>query len=157
MNDLTSEKIRHYVLANLLCFFGVNLVIEDWFKQTHCVSYFTKIRLGFLIIISVGKSYTMCWIIYCVSFGYFWSLKSGLSRYTVLAIPRILIQFCYTISPVNKSYTMCQIIYCVNLCYIWSLKSEWSRHTVLAIPKILIQFCCIIWPVKKAYTIYELI
>ena len=30
------------MLDNLLCWLGVNLSIEKWFKQTLCVSYFTK-------------------------------------------------------------------------------------------------------------------
>ena len=34
------------MLGNLLCLLEVHLVIEQWFKQTLCVSYFTKIHSG---------------------------------------------------------------------------------------------------------------
>ena len=39
---LTSEDIRHYVLANLLCQSWLLLAIENWSKQTNCVSYSTN-------------------------------------------------------------------------------------------------------------------
>ena len=42
--NFTSEKIRHSVLANLLCWLGLHLEIEQWFKKTHCVIYFTNIH-----------------------------------------------------------------------------------------------------------------
>ena len=35
----TSENIRNYVLAKLLSSIWVLLIIEKWFKQTHCVKY----------------------------------------------------------------------------------------------------------------------
>ena len=40
------NKSRHYVLADLLTWFGINLVMEKWFNQTLCVSYFTELILG---------------------------------------------------------------------------------------------------------------
>ena len=36
-------NIRHYMLADLLCYFVVHLVIDKWFKQKHCVWYSTNI------------------------------------------------------------------------------------------------------------------
>ena len=41
--------------------FGVHLVIEDLFKQTHCVRYFTNIDLVCFVILPVNKVDTMCW------------------------------------------------------------------------------------------------
>ena len=46
-NDLTSEESRHSVLANLLCWLGVNLVIGQWFNHTLSVIYFTNMHSGF--------------------------------------------------------------------------------------------------------------
>ena len=43
-HKFNSEKIRHYVLANVLCWFGVHLVIEKRFRQKHCVNYLSKIK-----------------------------------------------------------------------------------------------------------------
>ena len=41
------------------------MVTEQWFNQTLWVRYFTKIFLCISIVLSVNKSDTMCWIIYC--------------------------------------------------------------------------------------------
>ena len=60
LHDFTSEKSRHYVLANLLCWFDVHLVIEQWFNQTYSVSYFTKIHLVCFVIWPLYKSDNMC-------------------------------------------------------------------------------------------------
>ena len=38
---LTSDKIRHFVLAILISVFLVRSLIEHWLKQTLCLSYFT--------------------------------------------------------------------------------------------------------------------
>ena len=84
--DLTSEESRHSVLAHLLCWFGVLLVIAKWFNHTHCVRYFTQIHLGCFTIRPAKKSYLMCYVIHCVNLGYIWSVKSALSRHTVLDI-----------------------------------------------------------------------
>ena len=35
------------ILDDFLSPFGVHFVIEQWFKQTHCFSYFTNIHSGF--------------------------------------------------------------------------------------------------------------
>ena len=43
-HDFTGEWIRHYVLDNLLSWFGVHLVIEQWFKQTLYVRYFDNMN-----------------------------------------------------------------------------------------------------------------
>ena len=82
----------------------------------------------------------MCQIIYCVKVGYFWCLKSGLSRHNVLAIPQILIKFCCTIRSVKKLDTMCELIYCVKFGFLWSFLSGLKIHILLAITGILIQF-----------------
>ena len=60
LNDLTSEKIRHYVLGTILCLSGVYLVIEEWLNQTYCVRCVTKIHLGCFKISPVENSDTMC-------------------------------------------------------------------------------------------------
>ena len=104
---LNSEKTRHYVLANLMWSIWVHLVIKKWFNQTLCVTYYTHIDSVLFHYFTIEKSVTMCQIIYCVKFGYIWSLKSGLITNTVIAIPRRLIQFCCTISPVKKPDTTC--------------------------------------------------
>ena len=61
LHDLTREKSRHYVSANQICWFGVHLLIEKLFNQTHCVRYFTNIHLGCFTIKPVEKPDTMCW------------------------------------------------------------------------------------------------
>ena len=40
------NKIRHNVLANSLNWPGVNFVLDQWFKQTLCVSYFPMLISG---------------------------------------------------------------------------------------------------------------
>ena len=54
------RKIRHYVLSNLLCWFGIHLVIEKGFKQTHCARYLNNINLGYFTIIPVEKEDNSC-------------------------------------------------------------------------------------------------
>ena len=78
------------------------------------------------------------------------AIKSGLSRHTVLSIPRRLIQLCFVILPVKISYTICYLIYCVKAGYFWPLKIVLSRHNLLAITQILIQF--FLKPVKRVDT-----
>ena len=53
-------KTRHYVLANLLCWFYLNLVPKKWSNQTQCVICFTNIHSVFCIIWPVKKADTMC-------------------------------------------------------------------------------------------------
>ena len=48
-------KIRHYVFADLICWFGVHLLLEKWFKKTHFVSYFNKILLGLFHHLTSGQ------------------------------------------------------------------------------------------------------
>ena len=76
---------------------------------------------------------TMCYLRYCVDFGYIISLKIKLSRQTVLAdSPRFILFYLHDLIS-EKVDTMCWIVYFVDLVYIWSLKVSLSRHTVLAI------------------------
>ena len=107
LNDLTSEKSRHYVLSTLLCWFGAHLVVEKWLKQTPCVIYFTNIDWGCFTIIPVGKLDTMWWLIYCVDLDYIWSLKFDLSRHSMSAISLRFFWVCFTIWQVKKAETMC--------------------------------------------------
>ena len=41
----TSEDSRHYVLANLLCKSWLLMAIDQWFKHTHSVIYYTNINI----------------------------------------------------------------------------------------------------------------
>ena len=94
---------RHYVLDNLLCWYRKHLVTEEWLKQTHCVSYFTKIHFGCFIIWPVHKVDTMCYLRYCVDLVCIHSLNSYLSRHTTLDVSLRLILFSSMIWPVKKS------------------------------------------------------
>ena len=78
------------MLANLLCWFGVHLVTEEWFKQTLCVICYTNIYLICFKLWPVKKADTICYIIYLISFGYIWSLKRDLCIHTMLAISKLL-------------------------------------------------------------------
>ena len=60
LHDLNIEISRHYLLANLMCLSGGPLDIEKWFKQTHCVRYFTNIHFACFTMTPVEKSDTMC-------------------------------------------------------------------------------------------------
>ena len=60
LHYLTSEKLRHYVLANLLCQIWVLLVIANWCKQAHCVIYFTNIDSVLLYYLTSEKADTTC-------------------------------------------------------------------------------------------------
>ena len=51
---------KEFLLARLMCLLWVFLVIDKWFKHIHCVSYFTKIHLGYFKIWPMVKSDTMC-------------------------------------------------------------------------------------------------
>ena len=113
---------RHYLLATLLCWLWIHLEIEQWFKETpsviyftnialgwfvigpvnkksknmfafeqlfnqaHCVRYFTNIHLGCCMVWLVNKADTICYLLYFDDFGYIWSFRSSLCRYTVLLI-----------------------------------------------------------------------
>ena len=114
--------------------------MESSFSRHTVVAITRRLIQFYCIIWPVKKSDIMCYLIYCVKFGYYCPLKSGLSRHTVLAIPQILIQFYCIIWPLKKSENMCYLIYCVRVWYFWQLKSGLSRYTVLAIPQILMQF-----------------
>ena len=104
---LTSGKIRHTVFATLLCQIGVRLVIETWFNHTHIVSYSTKVDWVLLHYFIIAKADTLCYIIYCVKFGCFWSFKRGLSRHSVLAILRNNFHHSCIVWVVKNSVIMC--------------------------------------------------
>ena len=104
---LTSEDIRHYVLAELLILSWVFLIFQRLFKQTQCVTYSMKIDIVMFKFWPVNKTDTQCYLIYCVKVVCSSQLKSGLSRHTVLDITQIIIQLCFILLPVNKSDTMC--------------------------------------------------
>ena len=59
-SELDNKKKQTLCVANLLCWFWVELLNEQWFKQTHCVSYFNKIHSICFMIWTVNKSGTMC-------------------------------------------------------------------------------------------------
>ena len=93
MHNLTSKNIRHHVLADQLFWSGVHLVIAKWFKHTHCVRYFNNIHSICFTIWPVNKADNMYWLNNCVDLGFIWSLRSDLSRHTVLYISLISIWF----------------------------------------------------------------
>ena len=64
--QLTSKYIRSYVLDNLLSCFGVHSVIDQWLKQTLCVSYFNEFILGYFGTCSVNNARTVFYIFYWV-------------------------------------------------------------------------------------------
>ena len=112
-NNDTCEKSRHYVLANLHCWFGVDAVIEEWLKQTRCFSCFTKINFGCCMILPVQKIGTICDLSYCVDCRYIRSLKSDFCRYTLISVSLRFILFLWIILPVKNADTMCSLISCV--------------------------------------------
>ena len=59
---------------------------------------------------------------YCVDCGYIRSLKSDLSRRTMLAISLIFF-FLHDLTS-EKPDTMCYLNYCVDYGYFWSLKID---------------------------------
>ena len=65
------------------------------------------------------KSDTMCYLLYCVDLGYFWSLKSDLVRYTVLAIA---LSFFWVISKYDQ----------------WEILSLWASLITVSV---LVRFC----------------
>ena len=69
-----------------MCLLCVNLVIEHVFKQTICISCFTKINLCCFTTRPLEKSDIMCGIIYWYELGNIWYLRSDLSRHTMLAM-----------------------------------------------------------------------
>ena len=93
IDNYNSGKIRHHVLVNLLCWLLLHLFIEEWLNQTQFVRYYTKIYFGFLMILSVHKSDTMCQLSYCVVCVYIMSLKIDLNRHTLLAVSLRFILF----------------------------------------------------------------
>ena len=105
--DLASEKIRHYVLAILLCWFEVDLVIEELFKQTHCIICFTAVSFGCFTIGPINKTYTMCWsYIYCT---WKFSCRDWCSIYYFLirCIINNLSSFCITLWGGRTSILQC--------------------------------------------------
>ena len=85
-HDLTSEWRRDYVFAILLISVGFHTVIEQWFIQKLCVTYFTQMILVCFTIWMVNKAGNICYSIYWFHLGYIWSLCSDLSRHSVLPI-----------------------------------------------------------------------
>ena len=63
-----------------VCQFGVHLAMKQSFKQTSCVSYYTKILQITSIFRSVNKSVTMCWALYCVSYEYIWAFNCDIRK-----------------------------------------------------------------------------
>ena len=104
---LTSKTIIQYVLANFLCYFVAHLVIEKWFMKAQYGNYSMNIDSFLMHNLTSEKIKHFCWIIYCVQFGYFWSLKSYWIRHTMLAVPQRFIQVYCIISSVKKSEARC--------------------------------------------------
>ena len=77
MHCFTSEKIRHYVLSNLLCSLGLHIGIEDLMKQTHrCDSFFSRVNSILLQKLAINSLDTKCELIYWVLLGLFLSIKT---------------------------------------------------------------------------------
>ena len=75
-------------------------------NQTHYVINYKNIDSDMLHFLTSEKADTMCLLIYCVKFRYFFRLNSGLIRHTMLSLLRILIQLCFNILQV-KNQTLC--------------------------------------------------
>ena len=69
---LTSDSSRKYVLAILQNKFGVQSVIDQLWKQTLCVGYFTKWFWGKLGNWPVMKADILCQLFNTVDFGFIW-------------------------------------------------------------------------------------
>ena len=110
----------------------VNLLIEEWLKQTPFVRRFANIRFVCFMILPVHQVNTLCSISHYVDCVYIISLKSDLSKtQCVRWFTKIHSVFCM-MWPVKKQ-TRYILIYCVDLGYFCSLKSYLSRQTLLAI------------------------
>ena len=108
------------------------MVIKNQIHQSNFIIYFTKVHLNFLRF-EQWKKQTLCVsYFYCAVLLYIWSLKSDLSRNSVLAILIRFVGF-FTNLPVNKADTMCLGVYCFDLRYFWSLKIDLIRNTLLDI------------------------
>ena len=119
---LTGEDSKQSLLDNLQHLSLVILIIEKWFRQTHSVYYSMKIDMFMFYYLNNEKVDTFCYLIFYVKFGYFWLLKICWNRHDVLAIPLLIMQFCYFIQPKYKVDTMCKLIYCVKVGYFRHLK-----------------------------------
>ena len=106
LHDLKVE-IRHHVLANWLCWFGLFFVVEKLSKQKYYVVYFSKIHCGYFKIRSVEKLDIMCYLIYCVDLWYIWSLKINLRRHTVWTISKKICFCCFMNWTVKKADSVC--------------------------------------------------
>ena len=53
-------NIKHYVFASLLSEIWVKSVMDQWLKQTLCISYFTELILGTIDNGPVIKEDTLC-------------------------------------------------------------------------------------------------
>ena len=124
---LFSGICRHYDSAKLLCWCGVQPIIEEWLKEKHCIIYFLKIYFGCFIIWPVHKADTICWLSYCVDCGYIVSLKIDISRQFVLSVSIICIILFFMIWPV-KNRTLCVSYFTV---FIWALLDieKWFNQT----------------------------
>ena len=124
------------------------MVIEEWMKETHCVSYSTKIDSHMLQCLTNEKSsHYLLDNLMCKSMVYL-VIEEWLCRHTVWDSFLKQIQHCCSSPPVKK-HTLCVRYFTVlnmgNVCHWCAL----SRHTVLGIPQIFIHICCTIWPLKN--------
>ena len=121
------------------------MVIEHWFRQTHCVSYFTKMNLDFFMISPVKKSYIICLLICWVNLRYICPLNSGLIKNIVSVISlryihviswfdQWIIQTLF-LTNLMSSFGVTLVIeqlfkqtLCVRYFTKWINHSEWSRQ-----------------------------
>ena len=122
-HDLTSDTIRYYVLAKLLCYFEVYFFIECWLKQTGCVCYFMNICVDCFVILTVHKSDTLCYLSYWIDCGYIWSLERYSFKHTMLAVSMKWIVCFFRDLTIEKSDTLCVVYF--NL-LIWCLFGHWK-------------------------------
>ena len=107
-HDLTFEKIRHCVLANLIFSFGVHLVLENNLNRHTVIAISLNYVLGlFNYLYMLG--YSLCWS------GLHFSLKIDLSAHTVLDVSWRLIRFFHDLNSSQSRIFMLS----KSLCWLW--------------------------------------
>ena len=150
-HNYTSRKIRHYVLASLLCWFGVHSITVEWLNQTHCVSKSTKNIFSCFVIWPVHTADTICYISYCVDFGHIQRLKMDISRQTLLAVSLRFISFFAWFDQWKFRYSVLPKL----LCWFWEILVIENRFKQTHFDSYFmnIHMCCfLIWPLENAYT-----
>ena len=148
-HDLTIENSRHNVLANLLCLFGVHLVLEKGFEQKHCVNklFYNCLGLFYNFTSRLIRNYKLANLLRWV--GIHLLIEEWLKQTHCVRYFTQIHLICFMIWPVHKAETMYYLNYCVDCGNTRSLKSYSIRYTVLGVSPRLILFFCMIWPLKN--------